>query len=266
MTESRNPYSPPSAHVADQAERRDSGDETFIPNGRSLPAGRGAAWIGDAWRLLKAAPGMWAAAMLLLLVFYVVISIIPLVNIFSSFVGPFVTAGIAMAADEQRRNGTFEIGTLMGGFKRNPGSLLAVAGVLFVLMIVIVLVVMLTIGGTVASQLFMGKQAEAAAALMAPGYLLMVLICLALALPVIAATYLAPALIVLHDQPAMTAMKMSLIGSVKNIVPGIVFGLCGLGLTILAAIPLGLGLLIVFPLMFITNYTVYRDIFIEENS
>ena len=266
MNDPRNPYSPPSAHVADQDERRDSSAETFIPNGRSLPAGRGAGWIGDAWRLLKAQPGKWAVAMVLLLVFYIVISILPLVNLFSSFVGPFVTAGIALAADEQRRKGTFEIGTLLDGFKRNPGSLLAVAGVLLLMVIVIALVIMLTIGGTVATQLFMGKQVEAAAALMAPGYLLMVLVCLALALPVIAATYMAPALIVLHDQPAMTAMKMSLIGGVKNILPGIVFGLCALGLTILASIPLGLGLLIVLPLMFITNYTVYRDIFIEENS
>jgi uncharacterized membrane protein len=266
MTDSRNPYSPPSAHVADQAERRDPGAETFIPNGRSLPGGRGAGWIGDAWRLLKAQPGKWAVTMLLLLGFYIVISILPLVNLFSSFVGPFVSAGIAMAADEQRRNGTFEIGTLVGGFKRNPGSLLAVAGVLFLFFVVIAVLIMLTIGGAVAAQLFMGKQAEAAKVLMAPGYLLMMLVCLALALPVIAATYLAPALIVLHDQPAMTAMKMSLIGSVKNILPGIVFGLCGLGLTILASIPLGLGLLIVLPLMFITNYTMYWDIFIEENS
>lgn len=266
MTDPRNPYSPPSAHVADHAERPDLGAETFIPNGRSLPAGRGAGWIGDAWRLLKAQPGKWAIAMLLLLVFYIVISILPLVNIFSSFVGPFVTAGIAMAADEQRRKGTFEIGTLLGGFNRNPVSLLAVAGVFFLLFIVIAVVIMVTIGGSVVTQLLLGKQAEAAAALMAPGYLLMVLICLALALPVIAATYLAPALIVLHEQPAMVAMKMSLIGMFKNILPGIVFGLCGLGLTILASIPLGLGLLIVIPLMFITNYTMYRDIFIEENS
>ena len=266
MTDPRNPYSPPSAHVADQDERFAPSAETFIPNGRSLPAGRGAGWIGDAWRLLKSQPGKWAVAMLLLLAFYIVISIIPLVNIFSSFVGPFVTAGIAMAADEQRRKGTFEIGTLLGGFKRNPASLLAVAGVMFLLFMVIVVVFMVTIGAAVASQLFQGKQAEAVAALMSPGYLLVVLVCLALALPVIAATYMAPALIVLHDQPAMTAMKMSLIGGVKNILPGIVFGLCGLGLTILASIPLGLGLLIVFPLMFITNYTVYRDIFIEENS
>jgi uncharacterized membrane protein len=266
MTDPRNPYSPPSAHVADQAERPDPSDETFVPNGRSLPAGRGAGWIGDAWRLLKAQPGKWAVSMLLLLVFYIVISIIPLVNIFSSFVGPFVTAGIAMAADEQRRKGTFEIGTLLGGFNRNPVSLLAVAGVIILMFIVIAMVIMFTIGGSVATQLFLGKQSEAAAALLAPGYLLMILVCLALALPVIAATYLAPALIVLHDQPAIEAMKMSLVGVFKNILPGIVFGLCALGLTIVASIPLGLGLLIVIPLMIITNYTVYRDIFIEENS
>ncbi len=267
MNDPRNPYASPSSNVADPEPRPDpNADETFIPNGRTLPAGRGAAWIGDAWRLLKAQPGKWALAMLLLLLAYIVLSIIPLVNLFSSFIGPFVSAGIVMAADEQRRTGTFELDTLLGGFRRNPVSLLAVAATLLVLFIVMALVIGVMIGGAVVGQLLLGKQMDITSLLLAPNYLLMILICLAIALPVTAATYLAPALIVLHGQPAMAAMKMSLAGMFKNILSGLVFGLCSLGLVIVASIPLGLGLLIVIPIMILTNYTIYRDIFIAENS
>ena len=203
--------------------------------------------------------------MLLLLLAYIVLAIIPLVNIFSSFVGPFVSAGIVMAADEQRRTGTFELRTLLGGFNRNPVSLLAVAATLLGMFIVMALVIGLMIGGAVAAQMLLGKPANAASLLLGTNMLLMILICVAIALPVTAATYLAPALIVLHGQPAMAAMKMSLVALFRNILPGLVFGLCSLGLVIVGSIPLGLGLLIVIPIMTITNYTVYRDIFIAEN-
>jgi uncharacterized membrane protein len=83
-------------------------------------------------------------------------------------------------------------------------------------------------------------------------------------LPVGLAAYLAPQLIVLHDQPALTAMKMSFAGTMKNILPGLVFGLCAFGLVIVSMIPLFLGLLITGPILAITAYTVYRDIFVED--
>jgi uncharacterized membrane protein len=38
------------------------------------------------------------------------------------------------------------------------------------------------------------------------------------------------------------------------------------GLLVASMIPLLLGLLISIPIMAITNYTVYRDIFVEENQ
>ncbi len=60
-------------------------------------------------------------------------------------------------------------------------------------------------------------------------------------------------------------MKMSLIGCAKNILPGIVFGLLAFVLLMVSMISLFLGLLITIPIMVLTNYTVYRDIFVDEN-
>jgi uncharacterized membrane protein len=85
-------------------------------------------------------------------------------------------------------------------------------------------------------------------------------------LPIAFATYLAPQLIVLHEQPAITAMKMSLAGCVKNILPGLLFMVCALAMVFLSMIPLLLGLLITMPIMAITSYTAYRDIFVHEDS
>jgi hypothetical protein len=265
MNDPRNPYAPPTTQVADRDERPEATEsERFIPYGRSLPAGRGAAWIGDAWRLLRARPGMWAAALILMFVAYMVLSMIPLVNFFVQLLGPFAYAGIALAADQQRRTGTFELDALVGGFKKQPVSLLAVAGTMLLAGVVFLIVLAIFIGAEVFGMMASGGNPDPAIFLSARFWLAL-LIGLALMIPVGCATYLAPQLIVLNDQPAMTAMKMSLVATIKNVLPGIVFGLCALVLLVVSVIPLFLGLLITIPIMVLTNYTVYRDIFIEEH-
>jgi uncharacterized membrane protein len=264
MNDPRNPYAPPLTHVADHEERPPTDSGQFIPYGRSRPPGRGAGWIGDAWRLLRAQPGMWAAALVLLFIAYVVLSVIPLVNFLVQLVVPFAYAGIAMAADQQRRTGTFELGALVAGFKKQPVSLLAVGGVVILAGIAFVAVLFVFIGTEVFDMAMRGGQTDPSAFL-STRFWLAILVGLAVMVPVGFATYLAPQLIVLHDQPALTAMKMSLVGCIKNILPGLVFLLCAIVLIFVSMIPLLLGLLISIPIMVITNYTVYRDIFVEEN-
>jgi uncharacterized membrane protein len=265
MNEPRNPYAPPATKVADRDERQEAPDSgRFIPYGRSLPAGRGAAWIGDAWRMLKEQPGMWAAALILLFVVYIVASMIPVVSFFVQLLTPFAYAGIALAADEQRRTGTFDLKTLVRGFEKpHAVPLLVVGGTLFVAGLVFLIVLAIFLGADIVATMKGGGIADPSMVVTAKFWLAF-LIGLALILPVGFATYLAPQLIVLHDQPAIDAMKMSLAGTVKNILPGLVFGLCAMGLLIVSMIPLLLGLLITIPIMAITNYTVYRDIFVED--
>lgn len=266
MNEPRNPYAPPASQVADRDDSLPLPDTgRFIPYGRRRPAGRGAAWIGDAWRMLRSQPGMWAAALVLMLVAYIVLSIIPIVNFFIQFVVPFAYAGIALAADEQRRTGRFDLKTLLGGFEKSAVPLLAVGLTTFVAGIVFLIIMAISLGGDMLAMVSGGYQVDPAT-LFSLKFWLVFLIGLALVLPISFATYLAPQLIVLHDQPAIEAMKMSFAGLVKNILPGLVFGLCALGLLIVSLIPLFLGLLITLPIMAITYYTVYRDIFVEDED
>jgi hypothetical protein len=264
MNEPRNPYAPPVTHVADRDEPLESPDSgRFIPYGRRVPAGNGATWIGDAWRLLKAQPGMWAAALILMFAAYMVLSMIPLVSFFVQFLAPFVYAAIALAADEQRRTGTFDLKVLVGGFERHTAPLLGV-GLVTLLSGILFLIVMALFFGTDIIRTFTGGMNPDPVTFMSTKFLLAFLIGLAVMLPVVFATYLAPQLIVLHDQPAIDAMKMSLAGTMKNILPGIVFSLCATLLVVVSMIPLLLGLLITGPILAITTYTVYRDIFVED--
>src|SRR5262249_33708666 len=129
--------------------------------------------------------------------------------------------------------------------------------------VVIFVVLFVIIGTDVLLPAMQGRQVDPSV-IFSTKNLLAILICAAIMLPVIAATYLAPALIGLHDHPALTAMHMSLVGTFNNVLSGFVFGLCWIGWFIVALIPLGLGLLVLIPLGVIVNYTVYRDIFVEE--
>lgn len=266
MNEPRNPYSPPAAQVADRDEMQGTPDSgRFIPYGRAVSVGRGPAWIGDAWRILKAQPGMWAAALILMFVAWIVVQMIPLLNFFAGILAPFGYAAIALAADEQRRTGNFELKTLLGGFEKHAMPLVGVGLTTFLAGIVFLIVLAIFLGADIVRALA-GSGNPDPTTFLSTKFWLAFLIGFLVMLPIAFATYLAPQLIVLNGQPAIEAMKMSLAGCAKNILPGIVFLICAMLMVFASMIPLLLGLLITMPIMAITSYTVYRDIFIDEDA
>jgi hypothetical protein len=227
--------------------------------------GRGPAWIGDAWRILKAQAGMWAAALILMFVAWIIVQMIPLLNFFAGILAPFGYAAIALAADEQRRNGNFELKTLLGGFEKHALPLLGV-GLTSLLAGIVFLVVLAIFLGADIVMAMAGNGEPDPSTFLSTKFWLAMLIGFVVMLPIAFATYLAPQLIVLHQQPAIEAMKMSLAGCFKNILPGIVFFICASLLVFVSMIPLLLGLIITIPILALTSYTVYRDIFVEEDS
>ncbi len=73
--------------------------------------------------------------------------------------------------------------------------------------------------------------------------------------------YFAPPLIVLHDIRPFDAMKMSFKGCLRNMLPFLFFGLIALVFSfILCSLTIGLGIFIVIPIMLISYYVIYRDI------
>jgi hypothetical protein len=267
VVDPRNPYSPPSSRVADHVDPpAPDVAESFIPYGRRVPAGHGATWIGDAWRLLRAQAGKWIVAMLLIAVVYIVISLIPFSSLFSPFLWPFVAAGIIAACDKQRRTGTFELNTFTEGPGRYAAPLLTIGGMYLLSVLALFVSVAVALGMQFAMKtvLSVGGRPDPSM-VFSPAYGMAMLVYLAVVLPLSAATFLAPALITLHGIPALTAMKMSFFASFKNVASGLVFSLCVVGLCLLAVIPLGLGLLVLLPVLALTNYTIYRDLFVETN-
>ena len=90
------------------------------------------------------------------------------------------------------------------------------------------------------------------------------LVMLALSIPVYMALWFAPALVTLRELAPTDAIKQSFRACLKNIVPFLLYGIVMLVLGIIAAIPLGLGLLILGPMLMASVYVAYQDIFFRS--
>src|SRR3972149_4601612 len=91
--------------------------------------------------------------------------------------------------------------------------------------------------------------------------LLVLLVALTLYLPLLMAYWFAPALVVLNDVSPIDALIMSFKGCLTNVLPFTLYGIVGLLLTVIAIIPLGLGLLILGPMIVASVYVAWSEIF-----
>jgi uncharacterized membrane protein len=78
------------------------------------------------------------------------------------------------------------------------------------------------------------------------------------------ALWLAPSLIVLYDTAPGAALKASILAIWRNPWPTLVYGAFVAGLLVVALITLGIALLVVAPLVYLSTYAASRDLFIEE--
>jgi uncharacterized membrane protein len=256
---SSNPYAAPKAAVADAATATQG---NFVPGGRGVAAGHGWDWIVSGWELFKKQPGMWIGIVVVAMILFFVMAFIPLVGSLASMVlGPVFAGGVMLGCKALDEGGSLEFGHLFAGFRDKLGALAAVGAIYLVAVIVIALVVGLVTGAGIFALMSGGDPGAGATAGAVMGLLLAVLLMLALLVPVFMAMWFAPALVVLQERGAVDAMKESFAGCLKNIVPFLIYGVVLFVASIIAAIPFGLGYLVLLPVAAGSVYTAYRDIY-----
>ena len=256
-----NPYAAPKAAVADATVVLNA---DFVPGGQSRPASHGWNWIAEGWELFKRQPGMWIGIVLIAFVIFVGAAMIPIVGgLATTLFGPVFAAGIMIGCKALDTGGELELGHLFAGFKERTGTLVAVGALYLAAVVVVMLVVGLMMG--VGFTAMMGGDPQAMAA-MGVTMLLAMLIMFALLLPAVMAIWLAAPLVVFHDHGAVDAMKGSFSGCLKNILPFLVYSIVMFGLAIVATLPLALGWLALGPVLAISIYTSYRDIYLKPRA
>lgn len=228
---------------------------------RVVQAGNGWIWITDAWKLFLKQPGLWVLMFVIFMVIMGVLSLLGTIgNLASVLVIPILAGGFVLAARTAEQGGTVEIAMLFEGFKEKAGPLALVGVLNLVAWVIIVLVAGVIMGFGAGMGAMMGGMAGGMVGMSATGVLGM-LVALALSVPVAAAMWFAPALVMFRGIAPLEAVKESFAACLKNLIPFLVYGVAGLVLAMVASIPFGLGWLALGPVLGISVYTAYKDLF-----
>ena len=239
-----------------------------IDGGRTVALGRGASWLGEAWRMFKDAPGSWVACFLIFFVIMIVLAIIPVLgNIAGALISPILIGGLMAGCRALDRNDELEVSHLFAGFSERGGPLFILGllefGISLVAMLIAAAIIFVTVGGMFLGVL-MGKMPEPSASMdmsYVLGALLVLLVLVALFIPVTMGVWFAPALVMLDGIEPWAALKSSFMACLKNTGAFLIYGIIWIVLGIVATIPLGLGWLILGPMTIASVYTAYRDIY-----
>jgi hypothetical protein len=230
-------------------------------------ASRGLAWWKNAWQMFLDAPGTWIGIGVVVIITIVSCSFLPVVG---NFLLILIAGGLMLGCHALHTGEDLRFDHILAGFHHHLGPLLAVAAAwiayTLVAAILIVAVISMVDNLVMANDLVMANWARirdkfAHPLLLVSVFILFLSICL---LPISMATWFAPALIVLHDMPAIKAMKLSFRGTLRNMLPVTLYGLVLIGLSIWATLPPFLGWLVLIPMLICGTYAAYRDIFLDE--
>ncbi|MCW8891294.1 MAG: BPSS1780 family membrane protein [Sedimenticola sp.] len=258
----RDPYAAPEADLV----RETVDGELTDPIGH--PAGAGWHWITRGFWHFKQNPVAWILTMVVWVVLSIVVSFIPFVGSLAiTLFSPVVLAGFMLGCAAQDHGEDFELSHLFAGFSSSVGQLVLV-GLLYLAGFFIIGIIIAMVGGGVMIGMMGGMEAMEnpdptmmSSTAGVGSVILMIVVAFGLSIPLLMAYWFAPALIAMEGLSAMAAMKLSFIGCLKNMLPFLVYGIVAIIIVFIGAIPVGLGLLVVMPVMTASVYTAYRAIY-----
>lgn len=246
---------------------------SITPPRTGLAASRGLHWWSSAiaWLFGGAQQtGTWVLMAFVYLLLSLLLHFIPLVGSVASIPLNFVfSAGLLLAASRSARGEAPLFADLFAGFGPRAGQLIA-GGALVLVACLAVFAALLVVGigaaisaiaGGILTNLTLPDTAQWGLGLGTVGVLLL---CLLALIPISLAAWLAPALIMLRGVSPVDALRMSLAAGWHNAGALTVYGLVGIVFAFIATLLLMLGWLVVVPLIFLSSYAAYQDIFGAE--
>jgi hypothetical protein len=246
---------------------------------QSVKAARGVFWVVDGLRNVARQPLMWVGVTVLLLTIDTVLLVVPAVGrLLWLFFVPVLAAGLLYAAREAERGREIEFGHVFQGFQDSHISkrLLLLGGMIVLLSLlagfILVFVAIVESGGVDPTTLAVAMSGRVVSVISVVVMVVAVLI-------VAVAAYAVP-LIMFAGSTIISALRLSFLTCIRNIVPLLVFGLAYVLLVLAVSIPvvfavsmaMGKGvisvltatailLLILVPITSSAWYASYRDCF-----
>lgn len=236
-----------------------------------VEAGRGWGWIVEGWRLFAQAPGIWIVILLIYLGISVVMAFIPFVGgLAQALLAPVLVGGMMYGAAAQERGESLAIGHLFQGFQNQERmgplvilGLISLAGYVVMVLVIVVLVGGSVFVGTALHGTGSGIPPEAAGGMVVGIGLVAVLVVTVIGFLIASLLFYGIPLVMLAGQNAWPAAQASIAACWINVLPLLVFGVIYLVLAVVAAIPFGLGFLVLGPVTVCAIYASYRDVFGE---
>ncbi|HEY8118724.1 MAG TPA: BPSS1780 family membrane protein [Methylophilaceae bacterium] len=237
---------------------------TSVLDIRKVDAANGWNWIAEGFALFKKSPVIWIALFFIYLLIGMGLSIVKIVGpIVLNLLAPIFVAGFMMGCRALDNDEELEINHLFAGFKQHAAQLITLGGLYLAGVIIIVGIMFAGTDNTVLHAMFSGEKLseQQATAALGEGFLFTALLGMFLLVPLIMAYWFAPILIAFHELTPLAAMKQSFNACLRNLMPFFVYSLISMVLLLVAAIPFGLGLLVMIPTMTASLYVSYKDIF-----
>lgn len=241
---------------------------------QKVPASHGLLWIKHGFRLIMRSPLHAVSLTMVFALGLLLAMMIPVGGVLlAMLLMPVLLAGYMRVCRALEYSESVSPRFIFAGFEKRTAQLVTVGGMLLVGMLVVSMVTVM-MGGDALNELLNDFQKHQDSrvlmeAMMAPdsgvmsGMLTGVLLIFALML----ALQYAPMLVFFDQVAPVDAVKLSMRGSLRNIVPLTVYSmLMQLFAFVLSVIPLNLGLIILLPLGLTSMYVSYRDIFSETKK
>jgi len=225
-----------------------------------VPARRGVRWLIEAFNLFKQKPLAWIGLCAGWLVVTFGLLLLPLIGgVIANFLQPVFFASFAIVALRQLHGEKILMGDLFLGFRRNLRPLVNLGAVLLMTEIAI-FALMALLGLPMAAA---GDKPftvnEYVDALKGKEWILIIGFILTVAIK--GAVWFAPPLIALHDMSMAHAVRWSVYACLANMGAMVLYGLALFTIFFGALIPWLLGLIVVIPVMAISTYIGYREVF-----
>ena len=233
----------------------------FDGRSRTVEASAPFEWIQLGWSIFMVTPGQWVVAALIAIVAFAVMMIMWLPGqLLACLLTPVLMAGSLFMCHRASTEGNCTLQDLAAGFKNRTNALMLLGLLLVVATLLVHVIIFLLLGSSIASALVMPN--IVGLGMLLGGSLLALLLSSVMVVPLTMALWFAPALVFFNDMAPFDACKASFNACLKNILPFLILGLVLFVLSFIAALPVGLGFLILLPLWAGVLYASYQDVFI----
>ena len=225
-----------------------------------VPAGRGVAWLREAFDLFRRAPATWIGLCAgWIALWFVMMALIPFVGpVLANLLQPVFFGGFAVAAWKQSAGEPVAMGDLFAGFRRNLRSLINIG---FVMMLAQLAAAFLMRALGLPSWPENEEFDVVAYVEMLRPHIWVLVAGFGLLTLASGALWFAPQLIVFHGMSTSHAIRWSVYAALSNFGAMMVYGAVLVFALMFAWLPFGLGLVVMVPVMVISTYTGYRDVF-----